>query len=382
MVQPVTRRRRSLPFGRRALGSPRQQAVHTVLGDLGATTRPLRAGIDARSAYRVAKATRQLLDVAAVGLGDRDDLLAFVGTGARAHAETVWSMALTLAAPGNGRVQTGVIDCDDPTCPLGEAVVAPIRIETGPAGVLVVVTAKAAPATLALVRSVGELARQMATQLELGANERRRQELREARLAALRSQMSPHFVYNTITAIASLTRTDPERARELLFRFAELSRYVLRNDRVTMTLAEELRIVHVYMELERARKGDRIEIVFRIDPGALPVPIPMLVLQPLVENAVQHGLADVTGRGVVTVEAHDRGYELAITVRDNGAGMRPEVLRSLTAGQREGSVALGNVRSRLEAAFGAEATFEIESAPGEGTAVHLRMPRTGLAVSA
>jgi two-component system LytT family sensor kinase len=245
---------------------------------------------------------------------------------------------------------------------------------------------------MALVRSAGEVARQLATQLELGAVERQRAELRDARLAALRSQMSPHFVYNTITAIASLVRTDPERARELLFRFAELCRYVLRNDHVTTTLAEELRIVHVYVELERARKGDRIEIVFRIDPATLSAPMPMMTLQPLVENAVQHGLADPAAigrgggaRGVVTVEAQDHGDEMELTVADNGRGIEPAVLARLQSdglppGGRSSSasIAIANVRARLDAAFGTGARFAIESAPGEGTSVRLRLPKGGI----
>jgi two-component system LytT family sensor kinase len=209
--------------------------------------------------------------------------------------------------------------------------------------------------------------------------------------------MSPHFVYNTITAIASLVRTDQERARELLFRFAELCRYVLRHDHVTTTLAEELRIVHVYVELERARRGDRIEIVFRIDPATLSAAIPMMTLQPLVENAVQHGLATIPAgdrysRGVVTIEAQDRGHEMELTVRDNGQGIEAETLANLrmgASGQRQpeaqpapgpASIAIGNVQARLDAAFGSSARFEIDSTLGGGTTIRLRLPKDRIGI--
>jgi two-component system LytT family sensor kinase len=267
-------------------------------------------------------------------------------------------------------------------------IAAPIVTRDGVAATLLALTASERSATAELTRSVGEVARQLGLQLELGMIERRRRQLRDARLAALQSQMSPHFVYNTITAIASLVRTDPEQARELLFRFAELCRYVLRQGPLRTTLAEELRIVHVYVELERARKRADLEIVFRIDPATLAAPLPMMTLQPLVENAVQHGLAAgaTGGRGVVTVEAHDRGHEMVLTVSDNGCGIEPDALdrlrRSIDPQRPEptgsqASVALVNVADRLEAAHGSGARLEIESSAGAGTAVRLRLPKDG-----
>ena len=112
----------------------------------------------------------------------------------------------------------------------------------------------------------------------------------EAELRALRAQISPHFIYNSLTAIASFTRTDPDRARELLLEFADFTRYALRRGGEFATLAEELRNIERYLVLEQARFGDRLRVSLRVAPEVLPVAVPFLVVQPLVENAVRHGL--------------------------------------------------------------------------------------------
>ena len=126
----------------------------------------------------------------------------------------------------------------------------------------------------------------------------------EAELRALRAQISPHFVYNSLTAIASFVRTDPERARELLLEFADFTRYSFRRHGEFTTLAEELRSIERYLVLEQARFGDRLAVTLRVAPEVLPVAVPFLSLQPLVENAVRHGL-ERQGRG--HGEHHDPG---------------------------------------------------------------------------
>jgi two-component system LytT family sensor kinase len=351
--------------------------VNDLLHDLTEATKTLRSGLTNRTAHRAAKNIRNLLEAAAVAIGNDDEILAYVGSDSRTHASSTPLLSLSRAAQATGKTQTGPVGCDNHRCDLGEGVAVPIRTRDGAVAALVVITPGTVPATVALVRAATDVAQQLGTQLDVGLLDRHQEELRDARLAALRSQMSPHFMYNTMTAIASMVRTDPERARELLFRFAELSRYIQRNDRTTTTLAEELRIVHVYFELERARKGDSLEIIFRVDPSTLHATVPMVTLQPLVENAVQHGLDDVKNRCVITVEAQDRGHELQITVRDDGKGMDRRTLQALQSGEESpDSTAIRNVRARLEAAFGTDAGIDIDSSPGEGTSIRMRIPRT------
>ena len=170
----------------------------------------------------------------------------------------------------------------------------------------------------------------------------------EAEVRALRAQISPHFIYNSLSAIASFVRTDPDRARELLLEFADFTRYSFRRHGEFTTLAEELRSIERYLMLEQARFGDRLDVTLRIAPEVLPVSIPFLCLQPLVENAVQHGLEGRPDGGAITILAEDRDHECVISIEDDGEGEDPERVRRVLAGDVEtDAIGLGNVDERL-----------------------------------
>jgi two-component system LytT family sensor kinase len=213
-------------------------------------------------------------------------------------------------------------------------------------------------------------------QLALAELDQSRQRLAEAEVRALRAQISPHFIYNALTAIASFVRTDPSRARELLLEFADFTRYSFRRHGDFTSLAEELRNIDRYLLLERARFGDRLEVSLRIAPEVLPVAVPFLCLQPLVENAVRHGLQGRDGRGRITIVAADVGAECQISVEDDGAGMDPERLRSTLAGNSDSdSTGLANVDLRLRSVFGGDYGLVVETALGAGTKVSMRVPK-------
>jgi len=202
----------------------------------------------------------------------------------------------------------------------------------------------------------------------------------EAEVRALRAQISPHFIYNSLGAIASFVRTDPDRARELLLEFADFTRYSFRRHGEYTTLAEELRSIERYLKLEQARFGDRLQVTLQIAPEVLPVAVPFLCIQPLVENAVQHGLegsADKPdGAGHLRIVARDRGSDCVIEVEDDGAGEDPERVRRALAGDAAmDSVGLGNVDARLRNAFGDDYGLVVETAPGAGTKVIVRVPK-------
>src|SRR5439155_24690561 len=174
-------------------------------------------------------------------------------------------------------------------------------------------------------------------------------------LRFLRAQISPHFVYNALTAIESYVRSDSERARELLLGFADFIRYSFRSRGQYATLAEELRLVETYLELERARFGDRLSVTLRVAPEVLHVVVPCLVLQPLVENAVRHGLEHKGGGGRLTIDAVDADAEAVVTVEDDGVGMDPDRLRRQLADRSTGDgVGLRNVDERLRTVYGPE----------------------------
>ena len=237
-------------------------------------------------------------------------------------------------------------------------------------------------ADAALMRTAGEVARFVSTQLALAELDASRTRTVQAQLNFLRAQISPHFIYNALTAIESYIRSDPERARDLLVGFAEFTRWAFREHTQYATLAEELQFVDVYLELERARFGDRLAVSLRVAPEVLPVRVPSLVLQPLVENAVRHGLEQLSGTARLQISAEDGGHEAVVTVEDHGVGTDPERLADVLAGRQGGqSIGLRNVDERLRATFGNDHGLTIETGVGAGTKVTMHLPKFCPAVS-
>ena len=358
---------------RRAFGTAAERATYETLHTAALAGPPLRAGLTPTSAARAARHLHVLLGGAAVSLTSGDALLVWEGEAGERHA----ARALELASPAlaDGRthvVPDGALTCSDLECPVRAAVVAPLLVDDQVVGSLASYADSALPAR---VRAVGEVANWVSTQLELAELDASRARLAEAEVRALRAQISPHFVYNALGAIASFVRTDPERARELLLEFADFTRYSFRRHGEFTTLADELHAVDRYLLLEKARFGDRLSVTLRVAPEVLPVAVPFLCLQPLVENAVQHGLEGPEG-GRVTITAEDAGAECRISVEDDGVGMDPERLRRTMTGEDRGdSVGLGNVDERLRSVFGAEYGLVIETALGAGTKVVVRVPK-------
>jgi two-component system LytT family sensor kinase len=267
----------------------------------------------------------------------------------------------------------GQVGCPDPDCPARTAVIAPVVTDER---VVAAIAAYGPNASAGLARATEEVAGWMATQAELADLGHQRTRTMEAELRALRAQISPHFIYNSLAAIASFVRTDPERARELLLEFADFTRYALRRGGAFTTLAEELRNVERYLVLEQARFGDRLRISLLIAPEVLPVTVPYLAIQPLVENAVRHGLATKEGGGHVSITARDEGAEAVITIEDDGVGSDPQAIRTVLDGRADGdNVGLGNVDARLRQLYGDDFGLVVETAPGAGTKVTFRVPK-------
>jgi two-component system LytT family sensor kinase len=220
------------------------------------------------------------------------------------------------------------------------------------------------------------VARWASGQLELAELDRSRTRVAEAEVEALRAQISPHFIYNSLTAIASFVRTDPPRARELLLEFADFTRYSFRRNGSMTTLAEELRCIDCYFQLEQARFGDQLQLAVRVAPEILGLEVPFLCLQPLVENAVKHGLRAKSGQGTVTICAEDSGTEYTITIADDGVGMDPATAGAALSGEdSKDAHAVANIQERLLAAFGPDHGLELLSTPDEGTTVTIRVPK-------
>ena len=198
-----------------------------------------------------------------------------------------------------------------------------------------------------------------------------------AQLEALRARINPHFLFNSLNSIAQLITSDPERAEACVERLAEIFRYLLQSDnRSFVTLQDELDIADAYLDIERARFGDRLAVDFVVEDGALRGTVPTLILQPLIENAVRHGVSQKVGGGMVSIEASLDGSDLRVIVRDTGVGMSQGVDAALSAG-----VGLRNVHDRLVQLYGVQYAPRIESQPGEGTSIMVRVPQGGTTVA-
>ncbi|MFF0448747.1 sensor histidine kinase [Streptomyces sp. NPDC004609] len=354
------------------LGTPVERATFHTLHTASLAAPPLRVGLTEDTARKAARRLRSLLGTEALCLTDRESVLAWDGPGADHHEQRV--MVRVAEMLDSGRSQSVHTACEDLECPLRWAVIAPL---TGEEGVLGALVAYGSRESAVLVRAATEVARWVSVQLELAELDRSRTRLIEAEIRALRAQISPHFIFNSLAAIASFVRTDPERARELLLEFADFTRYSFRRHGEFTQLADELRSIEQYLALAGARFGDRLKVTLQVAPEVLPVALPFLCLQPLVENAVKHGLEDSTGACRITIAAQDAGAEAMVTIEDDGVGMDPAELRRILAGERPASAGIGlsNVDERLRQVYGDDHGLVIETGVGAGMKITVRVPK-------
>jgi ligand-binding sensor domain-containing protein len=203
----------------------------------------------------------------------------------------------------------------------------------------------------------------------LAARERLRSALLEAQLDALQFQLRPHFLFNTLNSILPLVGKDPDRARQMVVRLGELLRLSLRSEETPLvTLDEEIAMLETYLSIEQVRFRDRLEVSIMIDPDVTSARVPSFLLQPLVENAIKHGLPGRGGRGRIAVAAQRDAGGLALCVRDNGPGPRASSIDT-SAG-----IGLRNTRRRLEALYPGRYELELLEASGGGAEVRVRIP--------
>ena len=195
--------------------------------------------------------------------------------------------------------------------------------------------------------------------------------LLEARLDALQRQINPHFLFNTLNSITSLVRVQPELAREMIVKLGNILRVLLKDRDAFVPLSEELAFTDDYLDIEVVRFGEKLRVVKVIAPETTDAMVPGMLLQPLIENSIKHGLEPRISGGTVTLRSRIEDGMLVIEVEDDGVGMhaeRPEFSRAGTG------IGMRNVRDRMEVQYGSRASMEINSRPGRGTKVTLRMP--------
>lgn len=201
--------------------------------------------------------------------------------------------------------------------------------------------------------------------------EEQRRLLVQARLDALTAQINPHFLFNTLNTIASLTRTDAAAARQVIVKLSSILRQLLKKSENFSPLREELAFIDDYLSIEIVRFGEeKLRVEKQIEPAVMDAPVPSMLLQPIVENAIKHGLGPKVDGGVVRIAAHGQGRYLMLEVRDNGVGISREVIDQA---HRKG-IGISNVQERLRVLYGSDFLFHIESPLEGGTIIVLGLP--------
>jgi len=202
--------------------------------------------------------------------------------------------------------------------------------------------------------------------------------LNEARLAALTRQINPHFLFNTLNAIASLIRTNPEEARRMIYKLSSILRTLLRNTDNFSPLREELSFIDNYMAIELVRFGDKLRFIKVIDPATLELLVPSMLLQPLIENSIRHGLSSKVDGGMVRLESRIEDGRLHLLVEDDGIGIPENRLAHLF----DQGIGISNVNERLKVLYGNTYRMWIDSRPGEGTRTGIEIPELNTPLAA
>ena len=201
--------------------------------------------------------------------------------------------------------------------------------------------------------------------------EEQRRLLMQARLDALTAQINPHFLFNPLNSISSLVRTDPETARHVIVRLSSILRRLLKKHESFSSLSDELDFIDDYLSIEVIRFGEeKLKIVKEIEEQTLPLMVPSMLLQPIIENAIRHGLSPRVEGGVISIRSFRENGRLLLEVRDNGVGIRP---RQLERTEQQG-IGMTNVRERLRVLYGSEFTFQIDSPIEGGTSIQIGIP--------
>jgi two-component system LytT family sensor kinase len=297
-----------------------QSALHAATSTLPL----LRRGLSADTAERAVPHLRALTGAAAVALADTRAVVAIDGEG-REQVRPGDLLSRLLARTPDDRIQiVPQLISSDPTCPLRSAVLAPLIVQDKRAGTLIVFYRARGRPSGAELRVVQEAASLVSAQVELSVVAAQEERLAHAELRALRAQISPHFIYNALAAVAGDIHARPEEARELLTDFAEFTRYLFRDGRSYVTLGEEIDHVERYLRLEQARFRESLRVRVDVPEETREAVVPAMSVQPLVENAVRHGVERRAGTGRVTVTARIAGGDVELQVSDDGAGIDPK----------------------------------------------------------
>ncbi|MBD7983789.1 sensor histidine kinase [Sporosarcina sp. Sa2YVA2] len=349
----------------------------------------LRKGMNVETANAVCTILFRELQPSAVAMTNKTEILAHVGMADDHHkANSDLQTAVTKEVLIHGQLLVAgekTIHCVQEDCPLGAVVIAPLKLRDETIGTLKLYYPSEKAITNVTIELIAGLSSLLSNQIEIAEAEHAYQLAKDAEIKALQAQISPHFLFNSMNIIVSLIRTNPDEARKLLMSLSYFLRQNLEGTTAKkVTLEQELAHVEAYLKIEEARFIDKLKVRIDVDPSILQESIPPLTLQPLVENAIKHGIKDMEKGSIVQISIKDSGESIDIIIQDNGAGITKERLSLLCENVIESETGTGmglyNVNRRLKMTFGNESALHIESRNEQGTEISFQIPKMGVAV--
>ncbi|MBP2650747.1 MAG: signal transduction histidine kinase, LytS [Firmicutes bacterium] len=364
----------SVKDSREKVGSEKS---HQVLAIATKTLPYLRRGLNNTSAAATTKIIYDIGDYDAVAITDTTKVLAFTGAGCAHHQPNMTSLTQAtlhvLASAKSAIAKTPEdIGCSHPNCPLASAIIVPLKKTDKVIGALKLYYTKKVKISQADTVFAEGVATLFSTQLELAEIDRQAKLASRAEIKALYAQINPHFLFNALNTITSLVRTEPDLARQLLIQLGALFRITMHNTGKNITINEELTHVRAYLAIEKARHGDKLVIIENIIDSTLDYMIPSFTLQPLIENAIKHGLQPKEEGGYINLTIAELANGIEISITDNGVGMNLTAHHPLQKPAGKG-IGLINVNERLRGKFGEG--LNIISQPNQGTTIKIILPK-------
>ena len=331
-------------------------------------------GFTPEASGKIAHIVQEETGVGAVAITDTDKILAFIGTGEDHHKPgTPITSAITLQAIAQNKVlfadgNSQPYRCSiSPQCQLGSVLVIPLQGDEGVIGTIKLYEPKKR-LFLKINHTLGEgIANLLSQQLLAGRLEQQQRLLVQSELKLVQAQINPHFLFNTLNTISAITRRDPGRARELLLHLSRFFRNNLKRQSGLTTLREEQEHCLSYLEIEQARFGERLTVINEIPLHLAEVQLPSFTLQPLIENAIKHGICSLLGEGRLRLFARETPEAITLCVEDNAGAWQP-------SGQGDG-LGMSLVDKRLKSAFGERYGIDVQWEPEQWTRVSLTLPR-------
>lgn len=333
-------------------------------------------GFNQKTAEKMVRIVHKETGVGAVGITDREKILAFVGSGADHHTPgTPISSERTMQTIRENRVlfTDGVhehFDCPlSESCPLDSGLWVPLHVDNEVIGTIMLFEPKN-KLFLNLNKTLGEgIADLLSGQLLHSRYEMQKNLLVQSELKLVQAQINPHFLFNALNTIIAVLRQDAKRARELLMQLSNFFRKNLKRLGDLSTLSEELDHVNSYLVLEKARFGERLRVDINVNDDLLSLKLPTFTLQPIIENAIKHGISDMLGQGVISLQTDLREDGVTITIEDNSGSFSEE--------SRTDGIGMNLVDKRIKALCGEEYGITVKCDPQEWTRVSIAIPRQG-----